>query len=94
MKGAAMKLGQVLSFLDARAGPREHREDFQRKALRTTRPPRRSTLAFKDMKKVIESDLGQKVSEVFSEFDEEAIAAASIGQVYRHGWRTTAARLP
>lgn len=31
----------------------------------------------------IESDLGKKISELFSEFDAEPIAAASLGQVYR-----------
>ena len=31
MKGAAMKLGQVMSFLDVGLVPEEHREDFQRK---------------------------------------------------------------
>ena len=35
------------------------------------------------MKKVIESELGEPLKEVFSEFEEEAVAAASIGQVYR-----------
>jgi predicted unusual protein kinase regulating ubiquinone biosynthesis (AarF/ABC1/UbiB family) len=29
MKGAAMKLGQVLSFLDVGRVPEEHREEFQ-----------------------------------------------------------------
>lgn len=81
MKGAAMKLGQVLSFLDVGLVPEEHREEFQLKlaALRDAAP----NVAFKDMKKVIEADLGEKLKDVFSEFDEEAIAAASIGQVYR-----------
>jgi len=81
MKGAAMKLGQVLSFLDVGLVPEEHREEFQAKlaALRDAAPK----VAFKDMKKVIESDLGDKLSAIFSEFDEHAIAAASIGQVYR-----------
>jgi predicted unusual protein kinase regulating ubiquinone biosynthesis (AarF/ABC1/UbiB family) len=81
MKGAAMKLGQVLSFLDVGLVPEEHREEFQLKlaALRDAAP----NVAFKDMKKVIESDLGEKLKDVFSEFHEEAIAAASIGQVYR-----------
>src|SRR3954467_15068916 len=81
MKGAAMKLGQVMSFLDVGLVPDEYREDFQRKlaALRDAAPK----VAFKDMKKVVEQDLGGKLSEFFSEFDEEAIAAASIGQVYR-----------
>ena len=31
MKGAAMKLGQVMSFLDVGLVPEEYREEFQRK---------------------------------------------------------------
>jgi predicted unusual protein kinase regulating ubiquinone biosynthesis (AarF/ABC1/UbiB family) len=81
MKGAAMKVGQVMSFLDVGLVPEEYREEFQRKlaALRDAAP----TVSFKDMRKVIEQELGEPVSAVFSEFDEEPIAAASIGQVYR-----------
>src|SRR3954452_11185210 len=81
MKGAAMKLGQVMSFLDVGLVPEDYREDFQRKlaALRDAAPK----VAFKDMKKVIEQDLDGKLSEFFDDFDEDAIAAASIGQVYR-----------
>jgi predicted unusual protein kinase regulating ubiquinone biosynthesis (AarF/ABC1/UbiB family) len=81
MKGAAMKLGQVLSFIDVGLVPEEYREDFQRKLaeLRDAAP----NVAFKDMRKVIELDLGERLGDVFSDFDEEPIAAASIGQVYR-----------
>jgi predicted unusual protein kinase regulating ubiquinone biosynthesis (AarF/ABC1/UbiB family) len=81
MKGAAMKVGQVLSFLDVGMVPEEYREEFQRKlgALRDAAP----TVTFKDMRKVIEEELDDPVAEVFDEFDEEPIAAASIGQVYR-----------
>jgi len=81
MKGAAMKVGQVMSFLDVGLVPEEYREEFQRKlgALRDAAP----TVTFRDMRKVIEQELGEKVSAVFDEFDEEPIAAASIGQVYR-----------
>ena len=80
MKGAAMKVGQVLSFLDLGLVPEEHREAFQEKlaALRDSAPK----VAFKDMKKVIEEEYGEKLSDVFDEFDEKPIAAASIGQVY------------
>jgi predicted unusual protein kinase regulating ubiquinone biosynthesis (AarF/ABC1/UbiB family) len=81
MKGAAMKLGQVLSFLDLGLVPEEYREEFQRKLakLRDAAP----TAAFKDMKKVIEQDLGEPLSKAFDGFDPEPIAAASIGQVYK-----------
>jgi len=81
MKGAAMKVGQVMSFLDVGLVPVEYRDEFQRKlaALRDAAP----TVTFKDMRKVIESELGERLTNVFDEFDEEAIAAASIGQVYR-----------
>jgi predicted unusual protein kinase regulating ubiquinone biosynthesis (AarF/ABC1/UbiB family) len=81
MKGAAMKLGQVMSFLDVGLVPEEHREEFQAELakLRDAAP----TVSFKQMRKVIEEDLEEPVKHVFAELDEEPIAAASIGQVYR-----------
>lgn len=85
MKGAAMKIGQVLSFVDVGMVPPEHRDRFQEKLakLRDAAP----TVSFDQMRKVIESDLERPISEVFSEFDREPIAAASIGQVYRASLR-------
>ena len=67
MKGAAMKVGQVLSFLDVGMVPEEYREEFQRKlaVLRDAAP----TVTFKDMRKVIEEELGERLQEVFDEFD-------------------------
>jgi predicted unusual protein kinase regulating ubiquinone biosynthesis (AarF/ABC1/UbiB family) len=81
MKGAAMKLGQVMSFLDVGLVPEEYREEFQRKLgeLRDAAPKVR----FSDMRKVVESELGESLKDTFAEFDETPIAAASIGQVYR-----------
>src|SRR5271170_479356 len=81
MKGAAMKLGQVMSFLDVGLVAEEHREEFQRELakLRDAAP----TVSFKQMRRVIEEDLEEPISTVFSSFNEEPIAAASIGQVYR-----------
>jgi predicted unusual protein kinase regulating ubiquinone biosynthesis (AarF/ABC1/UbiB family) len=81
MKGAAMKLGQVMSFLDVGLVPEDYREEFQRKLarLRDAAP----TVTFKEMRKVIEQELDEPIKDVFDEFDEEPVAAASIGQVYR-----------
>src|SRR5689334_19721551 len=81
MKGAAMKLGQVLSFVDLGIVPPEHRERFQAKlaTLRDAAP----TVSFEEMRRVLEGDLERPVTEVFADFDPEPIAAASIGQVYR-----------
>ncbi|HZL48751.1 MAG TPA: AarF/ABC1/UbiB kinase family protein [Solirubrobacteraceae bacterium] len=81
MKGAAMKLGQVMSFLDVGLVPEEHREEFQRELgkLRDAAP----TVSFKQMRRVIEDDLEESIEELFESFEEEPVAAASIGQVYR-----------
>jgi predicted unusual protein kinase regulating ubiquinone biosynthesis (AarF/ABC1/UbiB family) len=81
MKGAAMKLGQVLSFLDVGLVPEQHRDEFQRKLgeLRDAAPKVR----FADMRKVIEAELEAPLGDIFAGFDERPVAAASIGQVYR-----------
>jgi predicted unusual protein kinase regulating ubiquinone biosynthesis (AarF/ABC1/UbiB family) len=81
MKGAAMKLGQVMSFLDVGLVPEEYRDEFQRKLgeLRDAAP----NVRFEDMRKVMEQEFDEPLDEVFAAFEEEPVAAASIGQVYR-----------
>ena len=81
MRGAAMKVGQVLSTIDFTALPEDEREEFKRtlSALRDDVPP----LPFKQVEKLLRSELGEKPSTVFASFEEEAFAAASIGQVHR-----------
>jgi len=81
MKGAAMKLGQVLSTVDFDLVPEDERENFKAKlaSLRDDAPK----VPFKDMRKLLEQDLGDSLDNVFATFDVEPIAAASIGQVYR-----------
>ncbi len=82
MKGAAMKLGQVMSFLDVGLVPEQHREEFQRE-LALLRRRAAPTVSFKQMRRAIEDDLEDSIEELFESFEQEPIAAASIGQVYR-----------
>jgi predicted unusual protein kinase regulating ubiquinone biosynthesis (AarF/ABC1/UbiB family) len=81
MKGAAMKVGQVASFLDVPGLPPEFQDIIQAKLaeLRDSAP----RVSFEQMRKVVETDLEEPLEDAFAEFEEEAVAAASIGQVYR-----------
>jgi predicted unusual protein kinase regulating ubiquinone biosynthesis (AarF/ABC1/UbiB family) len=94
MKGAAMKAGQVASFIDTGAFPPEFQERIQAKLaeLRDAAP----RVPFKRMRKLIEDNLGEGLTDAFAEFDDEAVAAASIGQVYRarlHDGRAVAVKV-
>jgi predicted unusual protein kinase regulating ubiquinone biosynthesis (AarF/ABC1/UbiB family) len=81
MRGAAMKVGQVLSTVDFTAIPESEREEFKATlaALRDDVPP----LPFKKVEKLLSDELGTPINQAFSDFEEEAFAAASIGQVHR-----------
>jgi predicted unusual protein kinase regulating ubiquinone biosynthesis (AarF/ABC1/UbiB family) len=82
MKGAAMKLGQLASFIDTEFLPPEYREIYQEQfaKLRTSAP----AMPWKRVVKVLEEDYeGEPVAELFADFEHEAFAAASIGQVHR-----------
>ncbi|HEX6753864.1 MAG TPA: AarF/ABC1/UbiB kinase family protein [Solirubrobacterales bacterium] len=82
MKGAAMKLGQFASFIDTEFIPDEYREIYQEQLakLRTDAP----AMPWGKVEKVLEEEYeGEPLSELFAEFDHEAFAAASIGQVHR-----------
>jgi predicted unusual protein kinase regulating ubiquinone biosynthesis (AarF/ABC1/UbiB family) len=82
MKGAAMKLGQFASFIDTDFLPPEYAEIYQEQLakLRTDAPP----MPWEKVEKVLDEEYeGEPLSELFSEFEREAFAAASIGQVHR-----------
>ena len=81
MKGTAMKIGQMASIFDLGGLPPDEAERLQAKLgeLRDHAPQ----ASFKEMRKVIEQDLGESIDNLFAEFDSNAAAAASIGQVYR-----------
>ncbi len=88
MKGVAMKIGQLVSFLDAGLVPEEYRGIYQQivGALQADAPPMSVDL----VRGVIEAELGRPVDEVFEWFGERPMAAASIGQVHAahlHGGR-------
>src|SRR3954462_9897693 len=82
MKGAAMKIGQLASFIDTEFIPEEYRELYQEKlaTLRSEAP----AMPWKKVKSVLEGEWdGEPVEELFQDFDHDATAAASIGQVHR-----------
>ncbi len=81
MRGAAMKVGQTLSAVDLGLVPEEIRPQFQEilAALQQDAEP----VSFRSIRRVIEADMGELLSQTFADFDEEPIAAASIGQVHR-----------
>jgi predicted unusual protein kinase regulating ubiquinone biosynthesis (AarF/ABC1/UbiB family) len=89
MKGAAMKVGQMLSLHEGMLPPEvaEVLRDLQQEAPRV--PP-------EVMRYELEGSLGDKVDALFLEFDEKAYAAASIGQVHKarlHDGRRVAVKI-
>jgi predicted unusual protein kinase regulating ubiquinone biosynthesis (AarF/ABC1/UbiB family) len=81
MKGAAMKIGQLASFIDTEFLPPEYRDLYQRQLaqLRTQAP----TMSWKQVRKVLDEEWEEPCEELFEDFEHEAAAAASIGQVHR-----------
>src|SRR5919109_2401476 len=81
MKGAAMKIGQLASFIDTEFLPPEYRELYQEQLaqLRTEAP----SMPWKKVSKVLEEEWAEPCEELFEDFEHEAAAGASIGQVHR-----------
>ena len=81
MRGAAMKVGQMLSMVEFDGLDAEQQDELQRTlaTLRDDIPP----VPFKRLEKLMRAELGAPIQTIFDEFDETAFAAASIGQVHR-----------
>ncbi|MGI8429060.1 MAG: ABC1 kinase family protein [Solirubrobacteraceae bacterium] len=81
MRGAAMKVGQMISMVEFDGLPEDEQDELQRSlaALRDDVPP----VAFASLENLMRREFGGPLRRVFSDFDERAFAAASIGQVHR-----------
>ena len=81
LRGGAMKLGQLASFVDIDLLPPQYREIYQERlaGLRDSAPP----MSWRKVHSVLEREWDEPPESVFEEFDEDAAAAASIGQVHR-----------
>jgi predicted unusual protein kinase regulating ubiquinone biosynthesis (AarF/ABC1/UbiB family) len=81
LRGGAMKIGQMASFIDVDFIPPEYRDTYQAKlaALRDSAPP----MSWKQVRSVLENEWGEPPESVLEDIEQDSAAAASIGQVHR-----------
>lgn len=80
MRGLAAKIGQMASYVDGMI-PDEHREAYEGalRSLRAAAP----TSSPEAIARVVEEDLKAPIDKLYSEWEREPFASASIGQVHR-----------
>jgi predicted unusual protein kinase regulating ubiquinone biosynthesis (AarF/ABC1/UbiB family) len=76
LKGVVMKAGQLASYMPGALPPEAQKVLAQLQSQSTA-------LGFKKVDDLIHDQFGERAHDVFSEFDTEPFAAASIGQVHR-----------
>ena len=81
MKGAAMKVGQVLSTIEFPGMEEDGAERIQRRLaeLRDSAP----SVPWTKLEKLMANEWGEPISAELSDIEHDAMAAASIGQVHR-----------
>lgn len=84
MKGLAMKVGQLLSYIDGTVPP-EYQSIYRQalSKLQSKAPP----LSYGRVREHIAQELGDFPEKLFESFEEVPFAAASIGQVHRARYR-------
>eukprot|EP00928_Gymnodinium_smaydae_P028428 TRINITY_DN21688_c0_g2_i1.p1 TRINITY_DN21688_c0_g2~~TRINITY_DN21688_c0_g2_i1.p1 ORF type:complete len:585 (+),score=111.00 TRINITY_DN21688_c0_g2_i1:39-1793(+) len=75
-EGLYVKFGQAMSTMDV-VLPDEYKKELK------TLHDQAATFGFDEVRRVIESELGCSLEDVFAEFDETPIASASIAQVHK-----------
>ena len=78
--GLAAKVGQMASYVDG-VVPEPHREAYERLLGKLQKATTASP--FVAVQAVVEQELGQPLSRLFTEFEPQPLASASIGQVHR-----------
>jgi predicted unusual protein kinase regulating ubiquinone biosynthesis (AarF/ABC1/UbiB family) len=80
LRGLAAKVGQMASYVDG-VIPEAHKEAYETsmKVLRASAP----TSSPKEIRALVEEDLGAPIDKLFASWDDVPLASASIGQVHR-----------
>jgi predicted unusual protein kinase regulating ubiquinone biosynthesis (AarF/ABC1/UbiB family) len=80
LRGLAAKVGQTLSYVDGLV-PEAQRESYERAMTKLRSSAPRSSAS--DIRRAVEEELGGPLERLFTSFDPEPFASASIGQVHR-----------